>query len=124
MIKHSITNDLLHVSIDNMDFSYRIPVKKLGKTMKWTIGKNGDEGIEMKNVSKWALQIFTKKPLDEKYLDQFQKIIQEIAVGNSIDWKETKLAVNVQQDYAQLKSNSKMSEKEIISILEEKYKLP
>jgi len=124
MIKHSITNDLLHVSIDNMDFSYRIPVEKLGKTMKWTIGKNSDEGIEMKNVSKWALQIFTKKPLDEKYLDQFQKIIQEIAVGNSIDWKETKLAVNIQQDYAQLKSNSKMSEKEIISILEEKYKLP
>lgn len=124
MIKHSITDNLLHISIDNMDFSYRIPVQKLGKTMKWTIGKNEDEGIEMKNVSKWALQIFSKKPLDEKYLDQFQKIIQEVAVGNSIDWKETKLAVSVQQDYAQLKANSKMSEKEIISILEEKYILP
>lgn len=124
MIKHSITNELLHVSIDNLDFSYRIPLQKLGKTMKWTIGKNSDEGIEMKNVSKWALQIFTKKSLDDTILDQFQKIIQEIAVGNSIDWKETKLAVNVQQDYTQLKSNSKMSENEIISILEEKYKLP
>lgn len=124
MIKHSIINDLLHISIDNMDFSYRIPVNKLGKTIKWTIGENEDERIEMKNVSKWALQIFTKKPMHEKYIEQFKTIIQEHSVGNSIDWKETTLAVSVQQDYSQLKTKGNKTEAEIISLLEEKYQLP
>ena len=33
MIKHSVKNELIHLSIDNLDFSYRIPLIKLGKAI-------------------------------------------------------------------------------------------
>ena len=125
MINHSVKDDLLHISIENMDFSYRIPLQKLGKIIKWRIGKYGTEGIVMKNVSKWTLQLFTKKATEDKYLEQFKSIVQEHAPGNSIDWAETFLAVYVQQEYHRLNSaEDKMDETEIIATLEEKYKLP
>ena len=125
MINHSVKDDLLHISIENMDFSYRIPLQKLGKTVKWRIGKYGTEGIEMRNVSKWTLQLFTKKATEDKYLEQFKSIVQERAPGNSIDWNETFLAVYVQIEYHRLKSSGEqLEEMEIITMLEEKYKLP
>ena len=125
MIKHSVKEDLLHISIDNMDFSYRIPIKKLGKPVKWIIGKYGTEGIAMKNVSKWTLQLFANRTLDDKYLEQFKTIVQKYAPKNSIDWNETILAVYVQQEYNRLKSEEKdLEEMEIISMLEKKYQLP
>jgi hypothetical protein len=124
MIKHSIKGELLHVSIENMDFSYRIPLQKLGKLIKWRIGKDGTEGIVMKNVSNWMLKLFSNKETDDKHLEQFKNIIQEYAPENSIDWNESILAVNVQHEYNRLKVEGKMEEMEIILNLEEKYKLP
>lgn len=125
MIKHSVKDDLLHISIEKIDFSYRIPLQKLGKTVKWRIGKYGTEGIVMKNVSKWTLQLFAKKATEDRYLEQFKSIVQECAPGNSIDWNETLLAVYVQLEYHKLNSAAdKLDEIEIISALEEKYKLP
>jgi hypothetical protein len=124
MIKHSIKDELLHISIENMDFSYRIPLQKLGKLIKWRIGKDGKEGIVMKNVSNWMLKLFSNIAIDDKHLEQFKSIVQEYAPGNSIDWNETILAVNVQNEYNRLKAEGKMEEMEIILNLEEKYKLP
>lgn len=125
MIKHSLKDDLLHISIENMDFSYRIPVAKLGKPVKWVIGKYGTEGITMRNISKWTLQLFGKNTLADAYIEQFKSIVQEYAPKNSIDWNETILAVYVQREYNRLRTEDKdMPENEIISILEEKYKLP
>ncbi|MDG1332380.1 MAG: hypothetical protein P8P74_08615 [Crocinitomicaceae bacterium] len=124
MIKHSVKDELLHISIENMDFSYRIPLQKLGKLVKWKIGKYGTEGIEMENVSKWTLQLFSKKSIGDKYIEQFKSLVQEHAPGNSIDWNETILAVYVQLEYHRLKAEGEMEEMEIISTLEEKYKLP
>lgn len=124
MINDSLKDDVVHVSIDNMDFSYRIPLQKLGKIVKWRIGKYGTEGIVMKNVSKWTLQLFTKTEMEDKYLEQFKSIVQEYASGNSIDWKETILAVYVQHAYNRLKTAGELDEDEMISALEEKYNLP
>jgi len=124
MIKHSVKGEVLHISIENMDFSYRIPLQKLGKLIKWRIGKDGTDGIVMKNVSNWMLKLFSNKTTDDKHLEQFKNIVQEYAPGNSIDWNETVLAVNVQREYNRLQVEDKMEEKEIILNLEEKYKLP
>lgn len=124
MIKHSVKDELLHISIENMDFSYRIPLQKLGKLIKWRIGKYGTEGIVMKNVSNWTLKLFSNKETEDKYLEQFKSIVQEHAPGNSIDWNETLLAVYVQRAYNKLKAEGEMDEKEMIASLEEKYKLP
>ncbi len=124
MIKHSIKDELLHISIENMDFSYRIPLQKLGKLIKWKIGKDGKEGIVMKNVSNWMLKLFSNKVTDDKHLEQFKSIVQEYAPGNSIDWNETMLAVKVQREYNSLKAEGEMEEMDIILKLEKKYKLP
>lgn len=124
MIKHSIKGDVLHISIENMDFSYRIPLQKLGKLIEWRIGKYGTEGIVMKNVSNWMLKLFAHKTTQDKYLEQFKSIVQEYAPGNSIDWNESILAVYVQREYNRLKAEGEMEEMEIILSLEEKYKLP
>lgn len=128
MIKHSLKDDLLHLSIENVDFSYRIPVKKLGNTIHWKIGGKNTEGIVIQNVSKWALQLFTKNVTEEKYLTQFKTIVQAHCPDESIDWKETKLALNLQNEYnAQSATNAtllqKKSEEEILSEIETKFNI-
>ena len=128
MINHSLKDKLVSVSIANIDFSYRIPVKKMGNTVNWRIGEKGTEGIVMKNVSTWTLQLFTKNTTEDKYIQQFKSIVQEYAPNNSIDWKETLLAVNIQNEYNWLittnnTAKKKINEKEIISGLKKKYKL-
>lgn len=128
MINNSIKDDVLHISIDNRDFSYRIPVNKLGKTISWIIGENKEEGIVIPNVSSWTLKLFTKNSADAKYIDQFKGLIQENAPNNSIDWKATSLAVSIQNDYNQLMISNpafdqKTKNQEVIASLEEKYKL-
>ncbi|MFT7343857.1 MAG: hypothetical protein ACI9XP_000433 [Lentimonas sp.] len=126
MIKHTIKDDQIHISIDKKDFSYRIPIKKLGKTIKWKVGEKESDGIIMKNVSSVTLKLFTKDVTDEKYVVQFKDLVQELAPGNSIDWKETLLAVDVQNDYNRLMAkdknpDKKTDEEEIIKVLEKKY---
>jgi hypothetical protein len=111
-----------------MDFSYRIPIEKIGKTISWKIGEKGTEGIVMKNVSTWTLQLFTKNATDDKYVQQFKSIVQEHAPKNSIDWKETQLAVTIQNEYnsrvaVNTKASKKLEDSEILSILEKKYNL-
>lgn len=128
MINHSLKDNLISLSIDNMDFSYRIPVEKIGKTIGWKIGGKETEGIVMKNVSKWTLQLFTKNATDDKYVQQFKSIVQEHAPKNSIDWKETLLAVTIQNEYngrvaLNAKAPKKLEGSEILSILEKKYNL-
>lgn len=126
MIKHALKDDLISISIDKIDFSYRIPVKKIGKPIAWRIGEKGSEGIVMKNVSKWMLQLFTKETTEDKYIKQFKDIVQEYSPKNSIDWKETLLAVNIQNEYNWLiitnsTAEEKMNEEEIITTLIKKY---
>lgn len=123
MINQALKEDQIHLSIDNMDFSYRIPVKKIGSTIDWKIGEKGTEGIEMKHVSKWTLKLFTKNVTDEKYISQFEAIVKAYSPDNTIDWEETLMAVNVQNEYNSLKKANKLSEEEIISSLNTKYKL-
>lgn len=128
MIKHSFKDKQVHISIDNRDFSYRIPLNKIGNTISWKIGGKGSEGIVIKNVSTWTLKLFTKNTTENKYLEQFKVIIQEYSAKKNIDWKATLLAVNIQNEYNNLvKTNTadetKISEEEIISTLEEKYNL-
>ncbi|NRA11075.1 MAG: hypothetical protein HRT57_03860 [Crocinitomicaceae bacterium] len=128
MINHSLKDKLVSVSIANIDFSFRIPVKKMGNTVNWRIGEKGTEGIVMKNVSTWTLQLFTKNITEEKYIQQFKTIVQEYAPNNSIDWKETLLAVNIQNEYnlaiiANATAQEKIDDNEILSILENKHEL-
>lgn len=129
MIKHSLKDDLVYISIDKIDFSYRIPLKKLGNTSNWRIGEKGTTGIVIKNVSTWMLQLFTKETTDDKYIKQFKSIIQEHSPQNNINWEDTLLAVTVQNEYNWLvttnsAAENKMTDDEILSTLEKKHKLP
>lgn len=128
MINHSLKDEQVHISIDNVDFSYRIPLNKIGNTISWKVGEKGSEGIVIKNVSIWTLKLFTKNVTEDKFLEQFKAIVQEYSPKNSIDWKATLLAVRIQNEYnsltkANLTAESKNSHEEIIMTLEEKYKL-
>ncbi|MDE0772456.1 MAG: hypothetical protein OSB25_09685 [Salibacteraceae bacterium] len=129
MIKHSLIDNLVYISIDNVDFSYRIPIKKIGNSIDWRIGVKGTAGIVMKNVSTWTLQLFTKNITDNKYVNQFKSILEEHSTNNTIDWEDTLLAVIIQNEYNKLiaanniTAEKKNSEDEIISMLKKKYKL-
>ena len=124
MIKHSLKDKQIHISIENKDFSFRIPVKKSANTVDWRIGEKGTEGIVMKQVSTWALQLFTKKITEEKYVVQFKSIIQEYASNNTINWEATIDAVNIQNEYNQLVAiGNNLSETDIIADLKKKYKV-
>jgi hypothetical protein len=128
MIKHTIKDDLISLTIAKTDFSYRIPLKKIGNICDWKIGEKGAEGIVMKSVSTWALQLFTKKITEEKYVKQFKSIVEECSPKNSIDWDATLLAVTVQNQYNWFvtinnTAEDKLSEKKLISNLKTKYKL-
>ena len=128
MIKHSLKDNLISISIDKVDFSFRIPVKKIGNAIDWRIGEKGTKGIIIKNVSTWTLQLFTKKITEEKYIKQFISIVQEYSPKSTINWEDTLLAVNIQNKYNWLittnnTAETKISEEEIISTLKEKFKL-
>ncbi len=128
MIKHALKDDLIHLSINKIDFSYRIPVKKIGNTIDWKIGKKDTKGIVIKNVSAWTLNLFTNKTTEDKYIKQFKSIVEEYASDHTINWEETLLAVSIQNQYNWLITSNntaekKISEDEIISILKKKYKL-
>lgn len=128
MIKHSLKDDLVYISIDKIDFSYRIPVKKIGNTIDWRVGQKGTKGVVIKNVSVWTLQLFTKETTDYKYIKQFVGIVKEYCTDNTINWDDTFLAVNIQNKYNWLTATNKtaekkISEEEIISMLKKKYDL-
>ena len=124
MIKHSLKDNLIYLSLAKVDFSYRIPIEKIGNTIDWRVGEKGTEGIVIKSVSKWTLQLFTKKITEYKYIKQFQSIVQEHCPNSAINWEETLLAVNIQNDYNWLiTTKEKINEQEIISTLKKKYKL-
>ena len=128
MIKHSLKDDLVYISINKMDFSYRIPVKKIGSTIDWKIGAKGTKGIVIKHVSTWTLQLFTKDITESKYIKEFIGIVQEYSSDNTINWEATQLAVNIQNKYNWLTTADKTAEKknsedEIISILKKKFNL-
>ena len=128
MMKHSIKDNTLNLSIDKVDFSFRIPLKKIGNSIDWKVGNKESKGIVIKNVSTWTLQLFTKKVTEDKYIKQFVKIVQDQSPENKINWKDTLLAVNIQNNYNWLVAKNKtaeekLSEEEIISSLKKKYKL-
>jgi hypothetical protein len=128
MIKHTLKDELVHLSIDKKDFAHRIPADKIGKAIQWRIGKKGTDGIIIRNISKWTLRLFTQQITDIKHVEQFQSIVHQYAPKNNIDWKATLLALTIQNEYnsrllVQKNSENKMTEEEIISVLEEKYKL-
>ena len=128
MIKHSLKDNVIYISIDKIDFSYRIPIKKIGNTSDWRIGEKGTAGIVIKNVSTWTLQLFTKKTTEDKYIKQFKSIVQEHSPKSSINWEDTLMAVNIQNEYNWLittikTAEEKIGEDEIISTLKKKYKL-
>ena len=128
MIKQSVKDEVISISIDKKDFSYRIPVKKIGNTIDWRIGSKETEAIVIKNVSTWTIQLFTKKTTEDKYIKQFVKIVQEHSPQNSINWEETLKAVNIQNEYNWLTTtnktaDTKMTSEEIILSLRKKYKL-
>ena len=128
MIKHTLKDEVISISIDNRDFSYRIPIKKIANAIDWRIGEKGTKGIVVKNVSTWTLQLFTKKTTEDKYIKQFISIVQKHSLNNTINWEETRLAVNIQNEYNWLiKTNSKAEEKinesDIILNLKKKYKI-
>ncbi|MBU2018735.1 MAG: hypothetical protein KJ941_03730 [Bacteroidetes bacterium] len=128
MIKHSIKEDIIYVSIDKMDFNYRIPIKKIGSTVDWKIGEKETKGIVVKNVSTWTVHLFTTKTLEDKYIEQFKIIVQENSANNKIDWDSTFLAINIQNEYNWMvetnkKVAKKISEEEIVLNLKKKYKI-
>lgn len=128
MIKHSIKDNVIYVAIANMDFSYRIPVSKIGNTIDWRIGGKGGKGIVIKDVSAWTLQLFTNKITEYKYIKQFKSIVQKHCPDCSINWEETLLAVNIQNEYNWLittnsATGEKLSESKVISFLKTKYKV-
>jgi hypothetical protein len=128
MIKQSLKDQILHINIANLDFSYRIPTSKLGAIINWRIGENKLKGIVIDSVSKWAIQLFTNKVTELKYVRQFQNIVLQHSPECAVNWENTFLAVSIQNDYNWQKSSSntakiKISEDEIIANLKQKYKL-
>ncbi|NOQ72695.1 MAG: hypothetical protein GQ574_11865 [Crocinitomix sp.] len=128
MIKHTLKENLIYIAIGKKDFSYRIPVQKIGNTIDWKIGAKETKGILIKNVSTWTLQLFTKNITEEKYIKQFKSIVQEHSPNNTIDWEATLLAATIQNEYNWLvRTNDaaaeKITEDEIISNLKKKHKL-
>ncbi|MFT7613202.1 MAG: hypothetical protein ACI9J3_002172 [Parvicellaceae bacterium] len=124
MIKHSVKDSLLSISIAKKDFTYRIPVKKLGNVTDWKIGEKDAEGILIKGVSTWMLQLFTNKITDDKYIKQFKGLVEEHCPKSKIKWEETLMAVNIQNEYNWLNTaKKKLTEKKMISNLKKKYKL-
>ena len=128
MIKQSLKDQILHINIANLDFSYRIPAAKLGDIINWRIGENKSKGIVIDSVSKWAIQLFTNKVTELKYIRQFQNIVLQHSPICAVNWENTFLAVSIQNDYNWQKSSSntakiKVSEYEIIAKLKQKYKL-
>ncbi len=128
MIKQSIKEEILYLSISNEDFSYRIPVEKLGTPIDWKIGRKDSEQIVIENVSKWTLQLFTKKVTEGKYVKEFVEIIQKNSPNNTINWENTKTAVNVQNQYnwlveTNITAKKKQTEEEIIESLKKKFNL-
>ena len=128
MIKQSLKDQILHINIANLDFSYRIPTAKLGDIINWRIGENKSKGIVIDSVSKWAIQLFTNKVTELKYIRQFQNIVLQHSPICAVNWENTFLAVSIQNDYNWQKSSSntakiKVSEDEIIAKLKQKYKL-
>ena len=116
------------MSIANMDFSYRIPTSKIENTIDWKIGEKGSDGIVFKNVSSWALKLFTKKATEEQYIRQFKGIVQEYCPDNTINWIDTELAVVVQNKYNWLiatnkTADKKLNENQISETLKKRYKL-
>ena len=99
MIKHSIKDNLIYISISKKDFSYRIPIKKIGNVIDWRIGENGKKSIVIKDVSTWTLRLFTNKITEEKYIQQFKKLVQEHASNSNINWEDTLLAVSIQNQF-------------------------
>lgn len=128
MIKQTLKENILLVSISNVDFSYRIPLKKIGNKIDWKIGKKETEGITIPAVSTWTLQLFTKQVTESKYVKEFMTIVMEHAPENTIDWEKTLLAVNVQNQYNWLSetnktAKNKQTEIEIIESLKKKFNL-
>ncbi|PWH87205.1 hypothetical protein [Brumimicrobium oceani] len=123
MIKQKLFENQIHLSIDNEDFSYRIPLKKIGHTIDWKIGEKVSDHIELKHVSKWALKLFTKNVTNEEFISQFKAIVKAYAPDHTIDWEETLMAIQVQNEYNSLIKENKLNEEEIISSLNTKYKL-
>ena len=126
MIKHSLKENIVYISIDKLDFSYRIPTKKIGNMIDWNVGTKGANAIVIKDVSIWTLQLFTKKTIDDKYIKQFMAIVQEYSPDSNINWGDTYLAVNIQNQYNYLTTDNhsaekKNSEDEVISILKKRY---
>ena len=128
MIKQSIKENIIFLSIANEDFSYRIPVEKLGNPIDWKVGQKGTEGIVIENVSKWTLQLFTKKVTEGKYVKEFVAIVKENSPNNTINWENTKMAVTLQNQYNWLvetnkTAKNKSTEEEIIESLKKKFNL-
>jgi len=128
MIKQSLKDNIISLSIAKVDFSYRISIKKIGNIIDWRIGEKGTEGIVIKDVSIWALQLFTKNITEHKYIKQFKSIVQENSPNNNINWDETILAINIQNEYNWLvetnkKAEEKISKEEVILILKKKYRI-
>jgi len=126
MIKHELKDDQLHISIENKDFSYRIPLNKLESLIDWKVGKDKSNLVIIKNVSKWTLKLFTRNITTMNDVRQFKGIVQQYCPDNTIDWVETEKAVNVQSHYTNLVLDLKkenLSEVQIIANLKKKYKL-
>ena len=98
MIKQSLKDQILHINIANLDFSFRIPISKLGVIINWRIGENKSKGIIIDSVSKWAIQLFTNKVTELKYVSQFQNIVLQHSPKCPINWGNTFLAVNIQNE--------------------------
>jgi len=122
MINHTLNDNILSISIANKDFSYRISLKKLGNRIDWKIGGKDSENIIIKDVSTWALQLFTKTVTDAQYVKQFKSIVQEYCPNNAIHWDDTFMAVKIQNEYNAL-SKTNQNQNEIIAMLTDKYDL-
>lgn len=122
MINHTLNDNILSISIANKDFSYRISLKKLGNRIDWKIGGKDSENIIIKDVSTWALQLFTKTVTEAQYVKQFKSIVQEYCPNNAIHWDDTFLAVKIQNEYNVL-SKTGQNQNEIIATLTDKYDL-
>jgi len=85
MIKHELKDDQLHISIENKDFSYRIPLNKLESLIDWKVGKDKSNLVIIRNVSKWTLKLFTRNITTMNDVREFKGIVQQYCPDNTID---------------------------------------
>ncbi|MBN2776911.1 MAG: hypothetical protein JXR36_04685 [Bacteroidales bacterium] len=102
-IKHIIEKEYLKIFYSDNKPPYSISIYELGDAICWRIGAQENK-ILIDNVSKWAMSLLTDKDLSKDFAYDFIEIIKTYVPVNKIDWGATKRAINIYDEYRQMRT--------------------